>query len=209
MDREERFAEWLDAGTESGVFAAPSAEEAVRSALGLEAVWGDPPGSVFEGIMAEIRAAGPQPVVATRRGGRRAGAMVRVVSLAAAVVVVVMVGVAIVPRSATFELAGTELAPGAIAEVQVADTPSGFEIRLDISGLDPAPEGSYYQAWVRTADDGVTIGTFHMRGGADEVVLWSGVDIADYPVITVTIQEEGAGAESSGVVVLKGEIPPS
>ena len=84
----------------------------------------------------------------------------------------------------------------------------GFEIELDISGLPPAPAGSYYQGWLRNEDgDAVTIGTFHGREGTDDIILWSGVDIADYSALTVTIQQEGAGAESSGRVVLRGETP--
>ena len=76
------------------------------------------------------------------------------------------------------------------------------------SGAPPAPAGSYYQGWLRNKDgDAVTIGTFHGREGTNDIILWSGVDIADYPTLTVTIQQEGAGAESSGRVVLRGVIP--
>lgn len=55
------------------------------------------------------------------------------------------------------------------------------------------------------ADTGVSAGTFHMRGGDDEVELWTGVTADEYPLLTVTIQEVGQ-AESSGRVVLKGTI---
>ena len=37
-------------------------------------------------------------------------------------------------------------------------------------------------------------------------MLWSGVDLERYPTLTVTLQQEGAGAESSGQVVLSGTV---
>ena len=103
-------------------------------------------------------------------------------------------------------LAGTDLAPGASADARLIDTDAGVVVLLDVRDLPPAPEGFYYQGWVRNADEGVTIGTFHMRGGDNEIELWSGVPLEDYPVITVTLQREGDGPASSGDVVLRGEI---
>ena len=73
-------------------------------------------------------------------------------------------------------------------------------------GLPPAPPGTYYQAWVKGDGGLVTIGTFHMQGGDDTVELWSGVPLDEYPTITVTLQDEGGGQESSGRVVLTGVI---
>jgi hypothetical protein len=42
------------------------------------------------------------------------------------------------------------------------------------------------------------------RGG--EVKLWAGVDIADFPVLTVTLEPDDGDPASSGQVVLRGEI---
>ena len=111
------------------------------------------------------------------------------------------------PSGEQFALDGGDLAPDAGGSVEVVDRPSGFAIILDISGLDPAPDGTYYQGWVRNeAGDLVTIGTFHAREPGDRVWLWSGVDVADYPFLSVTLQEEGAGAESSGQRVLTADL---
>ena len=146
-----------------------------------------------------------------RRSRRRRWAPI--LAAAAAAVAVGVVGTVAVtgndePGSAVVTLAGTELEPDAAGRANIAPTDSGFEIELDISGLPPAPAGTYYQGWLRNEDgDAVTIGTFHGREGTDDIILWSGVDVADYPMLTVTIQQEGAGAESSGQVVLRGEIP--
>lgn len=141
----------------------------------------------------------------TQRGWRRGRALVA----AAAVVAALAGGAFVVVRDRAPEtvvaLAPTELAPGASGRAEIRSTPSGFAIELDVDGLPPAPEGSYYQAWLRNgAGDLVTIGTFHGRGGSEDVVLWSGVDPRDYPTLTVTLQREDAGAASSGRVVLRG-----
>jgi len=103
-------------------------------------------------------------------------------------------------------LTGTPLEPDATGSAAITSTPSGFEIVLDISDLPPAPAGTYYQAWLKNDAGAVTIGTFHGREGSDDIVLWSGVDPAVYPTLTVTIQQEGAGPQSSGQVVLSGTI---
>jgi hypothetical protein len=151
---------------------------------------------------------------ADRRGDGRSGWFSpRSLLAAAATVAVLAVGAIAVgtrtgdPGSATVPLAATELEPGASGTAEVTSTPSGFRIELDVSGLPPAPEGTYYQGWVKGERGLVTIGTFHGREGTDDVVLWAGVDLADYPTLTVTLQQEGAGQESSGQVVLSGPIP--
>lgn len=103
-------------------------------------------------------------------------------------------------------LDGTDLAPEAAGVVEIVDTPNGTVLLLDVSGLAPAPEGSYYEAWVRQdAATGVSAGTFHLRGGGGEIELWAGVGTEDYPLFTVTIQDE-ADPVSSGQVVLRGLI---
>lgn len=103
-------------------------------------------------------------------------------------------------------LAGTDLAPEASASAEISETPQGTRILLDVSGLPPAEPGTYYEAWLRTGpDEGVSAGTFHLRGGDGEIEMWAGVTVDDYPLVTVTIQPEGL-PESSGTVVLKGTV---
>lgn len=106
-------------------------------------------------------------------------------------------------------LAGTELAPAASAEAEIVDLPSGTRIVIDVSMLDPAPVGSYYELWLRKdAEVGVSAGTFHLRGGDGEIELWAGVSATEYPLVTVTLQEE-TETMSSGQVVLKGLLTDS
>jgi hypothetical protein len=200
--------------------------DAVAPTLRDEAIWVEPPADLADSIVAAIAAerAAPdrpgvtrptavptaQPVAATRRRSRATWW----IGAAAAAVVALAIGI-VVSRGGgetdeeQFSIAGTELDSDATATAEVADLPNGAAIQLDVENLDPAPEGFYYQGWVRSeAGETVTIGTFHMRGGDGTVTLWSGVDVAAYPTLTVTLQEEGAGPESSGEVVLRGSIVP-
>ena len=136
----------------------------------------------------------------------------RLLLVAAALMGVAAVGTAVVisqtgQDSTVVALTPTDLAPDASGTAELSERPSGFSIELDIDALPPAAEGSYYQAWLKNADgELVTIGTFHARDGSDDVILWSGVDPADYPTLTVTLQREGEGAQSSGQVVLTGSL---
>ena len=147
---------------------------------------------------------------------RRAGRTLRFLAAAAALVVIAGLAVALTLGGSDdsgdareVALAGTELAPDASATATVEELGSGVAIELDVSGLPPAEPGTYYQAWLKSPDDQlITIGTFHMRAGDEVVELWAGIDLADYPTLTVTLQQEGAGPASSGQVVLSGQVGP-
>jgi hypothetical protein len=150
--------------------------------------------------------------------GRRRRVSWRVVGAAAAVVLAIVGAIAGVVRFSPSDtggrtelaLAGTDLAPGARAEATRRRTSSGCAVTLRIEGLDPAPPGSYYQAWVRGPRGAVPIGTFHLRdvsgvheGDDEPIALWSGVDPAAYPEITVTLEPEDGDPASSGRTVLR------
>jgi hypothetical protein len=192
----------------------------ILAILRQEELWVDPPVDLEDRTLAALRTelenrstpTVDELTVARERRSRRQRWAAILVAGAAAVTFGVVATVAVTgndaPDSTVVILAGTELEPNAAGRANIAPMDSGFELELDISGLPPAPAGSYYQGWLRNADgDAVTIGTFHGRQGTDDIILWSGVDIADYPTLTVTIQQERAGADSSGQVVLRGEIP--
>ncbi len=107
------------------------------------------------------------------------------------------------PSDISFALEATDLEPTAAGNVDLTTTPNGTRIVLETTGLPPAPEGTYYEAWLRTGPDfGVSAGTFHLRGGGGvEIELWAGVSFEDFPLFTVTLQPVGM-TESSGQVVL-------
>lgn len=186
---------------------------ALSALLASDAVWAEPDPSVEAAILAEIEAeTGSVEGLMPPRPGRADRRHLRIIGAAAMVFIGlgVAIGLLFVDTDETVRvaLAGTDLAPGASATAELDSTPEGLRITLDVSGLSPAPEGFYYQAWVRNGDDGVTAGTFHMRGGDAEIELWAGVSYTDYPVVTVTRQREGGGAESSGDVVLRSTTDP-
>jgi Anti-sigma-K factor rskA, C-terminal len=185
----------------------PRLEDAILSQIAAESDW--PPEQAQQPGDAEAKPAADldDNVVPLPRGSRRR----LIVGVAAVAVFFAALGFAVgqldSPAGDDFEIvmAGTDIAPTANATAAIKATGLGLRIRLDISGLEPAPAGSYYQAWIRNEDGGaVTAGTFHMRGGDGAIELWTGVLMDEYPIITVTLQNEGDGAQSSGVVVLKG-----
>ncbi|MFE4922302.1 anti-sigma factor [Streptomyces sp. NPDC056661] len=199
-----------------------SADEEVRfpssiidDMLRQEAVWADLPPHIEDKVMRELFG-DVRDVVPLRRRPRRLGALPRrrLVLVAASVA---LLGLAVGVSTEVLgggqddgrhvELAGSPLASGSHAGVVLRDTPSGVEIKLDLQGLPPAPVGSYYEGWVKGDLGMVAIGTFHLRQGTNNVILWSGVEIDDYPKISVTLQEEGHGPASSGKVMLSGHVP--
>lgn len=135
---------------------------------------------------------------------------------AAAAVLVVGVGLAGVlvagrgdtdTEAVEVALAGTDEAPGAAAVVRLRDEPAGVSVRLAVDTLDPAPEGTFYEAWLVGETGKVSAGTFHLRGDQDEIELWLGVDTTGYEAVTVTRQPVAGGSLAEGVVVLRGELP--
>jgi CHAT domain/Anti-sigma-K factor rskA/TIR domain len=150
------------------------------------------------------RARERRPFWRRRNGaGLLAGAAVAAVAAATAAILANQPG----DDSQVVAMMPTELSKNASGTAEIRETPSGFAIELDLEGLPPAPESTYYQGWLKNATgDLVTIGTFHGHQGTEDVVMWSGVDPEKYSTITVTLQREGAGAESSGQVVLRGTV---
>jgi hypothetical protein len=217
---EDEFADFLDNGRR----AAGPGDESTRDTAGRfrdlladDAVWAEPSPTGVDDLLAAIEAESGGPAAAAARTGRPPAPSrarrrhLMLVAVAAGIVVLTGI-VGTLVRAADgdggrdFTVAGTELAPEASAVATVEETGSGVAIELDVSGLPPAEPGTYYQAWVKGTDGLVTVGTFHMRGGDDNVELWSGVPLERYPTLTVTLQEEGAGQESSGRVVLSGDV---
>lgn len=181
------------------------------SLLRDEAVWAEPPADLYDRIATTLEAP------ATRR--TRVW-LVRAAAVAAATAAVFGVGVAAgrVGRSdrpstagdpplAEMVMVGTDAAPGARATVEVFDRGAGYALILDTAGLAPAPVGTYYEGWLRAeSGEAVSVGTFHMRGGDDTVVLWSGVPVEAFPTLVVTRQD--AGDATPGAEVLTGSLTP-
>ena len=206
----------------------PELADDVLALLGDEATWESVPDDRQESIVASVLreielfdgASADDPARADAAGPHAAvpspqAAVVpmpsrwRAAALGAAAALVVVAGLFGLSRlggdSPDLEvaLAGTDLAPAASAIAEVTELDEGTRIVITIDDLPPAAPGTYYEAWLRKdAEVGVSAGTFHLREGNGPIELWAGVLVDDYPLLTVTIQDE-AQTESSGRVVLK------
>jgi hypothetical protein len=213
MNDEDRYADYLEGGTLDDTLddAARAELDELRRLFASPSTWDDPPPELVDSVVAGIRAETPRAVPTAVRRRRTWMRPVLTAAAAAAAVLVVVLGAVLFTRDGddgeSFALAATDVVPGASGSATVESTGSGLSISLNIEGLPPAEPGTFYQAWMRSDAGSVPIGTFHAREGDGPIELWSGVDVADYPTMTVTIQQEGAGTESSGIVVLRGEIP--
>ncbi|HET8738159.1 MAG TPA: anti-sigma factor [Acidimicrobiia bacterium] len=176
----------------------------IRELLGREAMWVDPPPEVADRLLEAIGASHPEP---ERRGVRLTGlaAAMAAVFVSLAVIALAVSQVADSDEPDVVAMAGTQLQPDAAGEAEIEATDAGWFIKLDLENLPAADEGTYYEGWVWSDDgDGVSIGTFHLRGGDHSVTLWSGVDPADYPAIWVTLEDEDGDPSASDRVVLRG-----
>ena len=178
----------------------------IRDILADETTWSEPPPEVADRLIAAIGAA--QSDQAERLPARRRGPLVAaaVVGVAAIVVLIAgLMGVFSTPVEEVVAIQGTDLQPDASGEAAIRETDAGWWIRLDVDDLPAANEGTYYEGWVWNDDgEGVSIGTFHLRGGDGPIVLWSGVDPADYPAIWVTLEDEDGDPSASDHVVMRG-----
>lgn len=179
----------------------------IREILGQDATWSEPPPEVADRLLAAIGAQKAPSERASLDTARRwvwpAAAVVAITAVAALVIGVL--GVFSAPDEQVVPIAGTELEPGATGQAAIRETESGWWIRLDVDDLPPAEAGTYYEGWVWSDDgEGVSIGTFHFRGGEQSVVLWSGVDPEDYPAIWVTLEDEDGDPAASDRVVMRG-----
>ena len=212
-------------------------ERAVARLLDNPAVWAEVPPGLKERVLAEALGGAPaadetdddldqRGVTPIRgrprhavRGARptRPPVWQRPVLLAAAAVA--LVGIAIggtlvatqdesPPTGTEVALAGTENMPAASGTVDLRNEPSGVSVTVNVSGLPPAPELTFYEVWLVSEELGkVSAGTFHVHEPQEDITLWLGVDPANYDAITVTRQPVQGGTLAEGVAVLRGELP--
>jgi len=208
----------------------------LRALLADPTLWEEPSDSLGDAVVATIAAAvasegvggaapTPAEAPAARRSPVRQQRRFRSISVigsavlgAAAAALVAVVAVRIGDDSsnnrsadAQIELVGTDLLPEAAGRADITTTPSGVQIQLDVPGL-PRRDGiEFYEAWLKNEDGTglIPIGTFH---SGEDVTLWAGVAIADYPILTVTRETVAAPKDpaqgSSGEVVVSGRLKP-
>lgn len=86
----------------------------------------------------------------------------------------------------TLELVTAEPAANAVALVDGWVTETGTRMVIEVSGIEEAPAGHYYEIWL-TAPDGrhVSAGTFK---GAGTVTAFAGVRRSDFPRVWITLE---------------------
>ncbi|MEZ5265071.1 MAG: anti-sigma factor [Acidimicrobiales bacterium] len=158
---------------------------------------------------AGVPAAGDAAVIPLATARRRQW-RTSLLAAAAAAVVAVIVTTALDRDPAappiSIEVALPDDRPGSVT---VADTQSGLRIELHAPDLERLEEGRFYQAWLRSVDGErlVAIGTFHT---GEDVILWAGVRVEDFPTLTVTIEpDDGDPASSGNRVLVVPLLPPS
>ena len=184
-------------------------DAALDGLLARADLWDEPPQALEDEIVAAITAEAAPARRAHPAPARRArGAWVLGVAAVAITLGVLAALLFASEESAepVFALFGTDLAPDATGEATVDATPAGVRILLEVADLPPAPEGQFYQGWLRSPDDAVSVGTFHLRDGNTPIALWSGIDDPAYDTLAITLQDQGAGPDSSRRVVLVGEV---
>jgi hypothetical protein len=167
-------------------------------------VWAEPPGAIEPAVLAAIT--GSERVDVVRRApstGRKwwGYAAAALVAAVAAFIVFFPLGDDDSAPTAVIALSGA----GVEGEAAVGAADAGWWIHMNVTGLNPAPEGSFYEGWVSDGHDMISVGTFHMRDGT-YVTLWSGVPLRDYPELLVTLQEVGGGPEPSSEIVVSGRL---
>ena len=190
----------------------------VRKLLADRSLWVEPPSDLEDAVAAAIAAEAGAPAhvapppaaaagVASIHQARRRRLVTGLGAAAAALLLVVAV-VAIRDdggdEGVSIALRPTELAPDANGTARVVAEDSGLRISLDATGLPRRDGGLFYQAWLRN-DAGVLvpIGTFH---DGEDVTLWAGVALEEYPTLTVTEEVADGDQASSGRRVLSGTV---
>jgi hypothetical protein len=183
--------------------------EHVRSDLGGESMWIDPPIGLEDSIVAAITGVeSSEPVPASqvthidsRRFSSRSVAVV-FGSVAAALILIVGV-VSMLSRTPGPDweaaMAGTDVAPSATAVVAGWNMDAGTRVVLEASDLGPAPEGFVYQLWFSKGSQDVSAGTFT---DPSHVELTVGIARKDYPTVWLALQPVNPAVGDAGPALL-------
>jgi Anti-sigma-K factor rskA len=170
------------------------------------AVWAEPSAGLQARVVAAVEKAATPSAVASIAPRRRVSAPLAAV-LGAAAASVLTFGVLRVlptkPVKATASLVASATNPGVTGTAKMRETNSGWEIRLNTTGLKRLEKPFYYEAWVFGPKGDVSVGTFHT--GVD-VVLWAGVELDEYPELVITVESEDNVAAATDERALAGPI---
>lgn len=91
-------------------------------------------------------------------------------------------------------------------EATLQEDGSDLSLRVEADGL-PSPSGGWYEVWLLAdaGDGAVALGTLP-AGGDGRLVLPAGIDLADYPVVDVSLEPADGDPAHSGTSVLRGSL---
>ena len=199
---------WTAIAAATGVEARPRPEEVARHAGSVEPMPFIEPDAPKE--TASTRAPVPSP------RSWRSRLDTRLLAVAAAGLVFGLVGGVIgnrvltddgeptAPVIAATELAGLPAAPTASGKADVVRTAQGRTLDLDVRKLGAAD--GFYEVWLidPTVTKMVPVGV--LSGGQGRFVLPAGVDLADYPLVDVSVEPLDGNPAHSGKSVLRGTL---
>jgi Anti-sigma-K factor rskA len=183
-------------------------DEELDALLADPAMWSEPSAALQASVVAAVtnQVGVVPPVVSIESRRRRMSApLAALLGAAAATVIVLGVGrvLSTKPVKATASLVAPATNAGATGTARMRETNSGWEIRLNTTGLKRLEKPFYYEAWVFGPKGDVSVGTFHT--GVD-VVLWAGVELDEYPELIITIEREDNVAAATDERALAGPI---
>jgi hypothetical protein len=103
---------------------------------------------------------------------------------------------------AKVELVALPLTPSAGGRAMIVQAADGDSLEVDVTRLAPL-NGQFYEVWLidRSIKKMLPVGI--LRGAAGQFVIPAGLDLGEYPVVDISVQEPGNPAHS-GKSVLRG-----
>jgi anti-sigma-K factor RskA len=92
----------------------------------------------------------------------------------------------------------------ATGKAVVVQSSTGPRIRVDTSQL-AVPEGGFYEVWLIDKDVKKMVGIGILHPGEDEFAVPNGVDLSQYPIVDISVEQPG-DPKHSGNSVLRGTI---
>lgn len=160
--------------------------------------WDTPPPELEDRIVDLV--GGPAPEA---RATRRSWVSLAVGAAAVAAIAIALLGAWTVLQDPAPDwevtLPGTDTAPLAVGVVRGWNEPGGTRLALEVEGLEPAPDGSFYEFWFSEGDRHISSGTFVVADGTE---MWVGVSRRDFPRLWITLEPIDANESPSGVTVM-------
>jgi len=95
-------------------------------------------------------------------------------------------------------------ATGAQAQAARAFSDSSFYFKMTAQNLHSAPKGYFYEGWLRSGDEYISLGRVKMEDGKGEVYYKATTDRTDYSKAQITLEPDD-GNKAPAKVILEGE----